>query len=325
MAGEVERLIEAARAEGASIVDLSGQELTEVPESVRTLTAMTALGLHNNRLSQVPAWLCDLTRLTVLSLGHNQLTELPPALGDLTALDALHLQHNQLTGVPDSLSNLTALTELHLEGNRLTRLPESLGRLTALVHLDASENRLTRLPASLGHLAALEYLDISDNELTDLPESLAGLAALTGLTLGANHFARLPRWLADLALTECDFDRSEIDVSEISDVWFRSTLSLEEIATGLSAQDAERDEENYWEWIIAAFAGVHIDITRPRPEIAAPGDADTRVFRWGGSSRFFPEHTVRELVAGLRRIGVDPVHAGRWSYRGGEDFDKEID
>ena len=325
MAGEVERLVEAGRVEGAAILNLSGQELTEVPDSLRTLTAVTALGLHNNRLSRVPPWLGELTGLTVLSLGLNQLTELPASLGDLAALDTLLLQHNQLDEVPDSLGDLAALTDLHLEGNRLRRLPESLGRLAALRYLDVSDNRLLRLPGSLGRLAALECLDISGNELTELPESFAGLTGLTRLTLGANYVARLPRWLADLSLTESDFDRSEIDVGEISDVWFRSTLSLEEIATGLGTQNAERDEENYWEWVIAAFAGVQIDITRPRPDIAAPGDADTRIFRWGGSTRFFPEHTVRELVTGLRRIGIGPVYTGRWTYRSGEDFDKEID
>jgi hypothetical protein len=57
----------AARAGGASSLTLAGQDLGEVPESVRGLTTLTALHLHGNRLTGLPDWLGELSRLRVLS------------------------------------------------------------------------------------------------------------------------------------------------------------------------------------------------------------------------------------------------------------------
>ena len=37
-------------------------------------------------------------------------------------------------------------------------------------------------------------------------------------------------------------------MTPVTDIWFRSNLSLEALAEGLSLDDAEFDAENHWEW-----------------------------------------------------------------------------
>jgi hypothetical protein len=104
-----------------------------------------------------------------------------------------------------------------------------------------------------------------------------------------------------------------------TDVWFRTALSLRELADALGARVLSADAENHWEWLIADFAGVQLDLTRTHTVPAA--QTDTRIFLWGGHTRGFPQPALDRLVTELRRIRIDPVYVGAWLYRSGEEFD----
>jgi hypothetical protein len=80
------------RAVGKKKVDLSGNQLTEVPKGLENLTQLEELDLETNQLTSVKE------------------------LENLTQLETLDLDENQLTSVK-GLENLTRLTELDLEDN----------------------------------------------------------------------------------------------------------------------------------------------------------------------------------------------------------------
>jgi small GTP-binding protein len=73
--------------------------------------------LQSCKLTEIPDWIGQLTALTYLSLHRNRLTAVPDSIGQLTALTGLWLYRNQLTEIPDSIGQLTALTDLDLSGN----------------------------------------------------------------------------------------------------------------------------------------------------------------------------------------------------------------
>ncbi len=102
---EVSALIEKARREGASTLDLSNKNLTTLPESIS-----------------------QLSQLQRLYLNANQLTTLPESISHLSQLQELFLDYNQLTTLPESLRNLEQLARLYLHGNSALGLPaEVLG------------------------------------------------------------------------------------------------------------------------------------------------------------------------------------------------------
>ncbi|HYE64043.1 MAG TPA: GTP-binding protein, partial [Pyrinomonadaceae bacterium] len=72
--------IEKARRNRAFILDLSGQTLTELPESIG-----------------------QLTQLRTLDLSDNQLTELPESTRNLKSLEALYLHGNDALGLPSEV------------------------------------------------------------------------------------------------------------------------------------------------------------------------------------------------------------------------------
>jgi Leucine-rich repeat (LRR) protein len=202
---DLQDLIEAARRDGASSLNLNGRALDSLPESLRSLTTLARLDVNANRLTVLPDWLGGLTSLTSLGLSGNQLAALPDWLGNLTGLTELWVGGNQLSGLPESLGNLTALRRLGLSGNQLAALPGWLGDLSGITRLDLSRNRLTALPDWLGNLTGLTELRVGGNQLSGLPESLGNLTALRRLDLSGNRLTVLPDWLGNLTgLTRLD-------------------------------------------------------------------------------------------------------------------------
>lgn len=107
---------------GGATLDLSGQQLTSLPDSV---------------LSR--------SDITVLNLSNNQLASLPPEISKLANLEILNIENNRLEGFPKEIDQLKSLREIRANNNRITSLPSELGNMTRLQLLDISDNRI---PAS---------------------------------------------------------------------------------------------------------------------------------------------------------------------------------
>jgi Leucine-rich repeat (LRR) protein len=182
-AGEAGHRISQAAFNKATILDLSGLELTAVPDSITQLTSLTDLNLHGNRLTAVPDSVWRLRR----HVGHErhasaggaapswrrkekqQPRPVPaprcarcPAGSKATILDLSGL----LTAVPDSVWRLTSLNVLRLGRNQLTAVPASITQLTSLTRIDLTDNQLTAVPDSIGRLTSLTDLNLSENQLT---------------------------------------------------------------------------------------------------------------------------------------------------------------
>lgn len=97
-------------------VDLSGQQLTTVPESVLNQTDITSLNLSNNQLTALPTGIGKLTNLQTLNVENNRLVSLPAEIGQLRQLKTADFSNNRLTSIPPELGNLTQLKLLNLTG-----------------------------------------------------------------------------------------------------------------------------------------------------------------------------------------------------------------
>jgi len=116
---------------------LRSNQLTDVT-GLEKLTQLTELDLSDNQLTELPKGLDKLTKLTILFIDGDQLTDVT-GLEKLTQLTGLHLSNNQLTEVK-GLEKLTQLTILELAHNQLTELPEGLEKLTQLTKLNLASN-----------------------------------------------------------------------------------------------------------------------------------------------------------------------------------------
>ncbi|MCC6639402.1 leucine-rich repeat domain-containing protein [Candidatus Falkowbacteria bacterium] len=105
-----------------SALDLSGEGLTQIDESVFEKTYLLELNVSNNNLTgSLPAEIAQLSKLKVLNASNNAMTGVPAEIGQLTNLQVLDLSNNQLTGLPNELGNLKNLQTLNLSGNNYSQ------------------------------------------------------------------------------------------------------------------------------------------------------------------------------------------------------------
>lgn len=77
-------------------LDLAGIGLTELPDSIGTLSEIKIIDLSNNKLTILPESIGDVARLEVLYLFNNCLADIPASIAQLNDLEALSLHGNPL-------------------------------------------------------------------------------------------------------------------------------------------------------------------------------------------------------------------------------------
>ncbi len=110
--------------------------------SFSDLTALRYLDLTGNELTELPECVCRMTSLTWLGLNFNWLIKLPEEIGALTKLERLYLRGNVLTELPVSMGSLRMLVELDLTACHIAKLPSSMAHLKALEHIALEEKVL---------------------------------------------------------------------------------------------------------------------------------------------------------------------------------------
>jgi internalin A len=194
----VKRIEKAGRSNSDSL-DLSGLNLTSIPESVAQLVNLTRLDLHGNQIADLPEHIFRLANLEELLLDDNQLARIPQSLVQLGSLSYLSLDHNRVATIPDFLCRCRGLEGLYLQGNRITVIPDSLGQLTSLETLYLYQNQIESIPDSLGQLVNLSDIALFSNLITAIPDSLAQLCGLEDLFVGGNKITTIPDSLGGLA------------------------------------------------------------------------------------------------------------------------------
>ncbi len=101
-----------------TVLDLSNQGLTKVPEYIFNMTNLQELNISNNQLTgAIQSQIGQLKKLKVLNASNNLMTGVPAEVGQLTNLQILDLSNNQLTGLPNELANLKNLKIFNISGN----------------------------------------------------------------------------------------------------------------------------------------------------------------------------------------------------------------
>lgn len=194
-----ERRIKHCISAGSLTLDLSGLDLTTLPDSIGKAAHIKSLRLRKNRLTELPASMSQLTQLRILDLSNNRLRELPHWLFNFRELMYFDVSDLECVSIPEEIGRLSNLKTLGIIGcKNLRSLPDALGNLTSLTSLSAFFNALEELPSSIDRLKSLETLDVSNNKLRSIPRAILSLKNLRRLDLEGNQLTRLPAWLRSL-------------------------------------------------------------------------------------------------------------------------------
>jgi len=67
-------------------LDLSMNDLIELPDEIKELKNLEELNLYANEFTSIPDWICEFSKLKKLKLTSNDISQLPENLGNLTEL-----------------------------------------------------------------------------------------------------------------------------------------------------------------------------------------------------------------------------------------------
>lgn len=150
------------------------------------------INLSNQNLSEIPSFIFHCRNLRELNLSNNNLSSIPRELFTMKRLRKLDLSNNRLTSIYANIALLENLEVINLNGNKLQNIPTQLYTLKALKKLLLGNNKLEILSEELSNLEQVRYLNIANNSFEDFPEIILKLKNLERLWLNNNNFKSIP-------------------------------------------------------------------------------------------------------------------------------------
>lgn len=166
-------LLQARRIEVFSCV---GNRLESL--SGMNMPRLVSLNLSFNNLKELPDEFRVCTSMTDMNISFNQLTDLPKSLGGCRKLMILIAASNRFERVPRVIFAFSQLKTLVLSGNRLTNLSQSFGSFFFLKTLDMSNNHFREFPEVLLRLKSLRNVSFSHNLIKNLSIEFPNLVLL---------------------------------------------------------------------------------------------------------------------------------------------------
>ena len=198
-----------------------------IPESVTKKEDLTRLDLSKNNLKELPQEIGILSNLVVLNLANNKLSELPESFAKLKTLSNLDLRRNALERCPKVLFSLE-LRSLNLSSNRLESL-SFLEHFKELRVLDLSHNNIEMIDLRLDPNNELRTLNLSHNFLKDVTVLFESVPHLERLDLSSNFLQTIPKSIGVMRSLE-EFELSDNHLTSIDPVFF--TLNIERLLLG---------------------------------------------------------------------------------------------
>lgn len=160
--------------------------LKEFPEEIIALAdTLEILDLSDNQLTELPDSIAQLKNLRIIFFANNNFTVFPSILRSCTALSMIGFKSNRIETVPENAFP-PKLQWLILTGNKIKELPKSIGDCVLLQKCALAGNQIEELPAEMARCINLELLRISANQLKSMPKWLFDLPKLSWVAFGGN-------------------------------------------------------------------------------------------------------------------------------------------
>ena len=111
-------------------LNLSSNRITSLQPDVSVFfSGLLQLDISSNNLTELPVEICSLHRLQILIAKHNRMKSLPKDFGRLVGLRELNLSGNGFEHFPLQLCELEGLESLQLGANQISYIPPQIRRL----------------------------------------------------------------------------------------------------------------------------------------------------------------------------------------------------
>lgn len=149
-------------------VNLSGNVIPEIPESVQRIRYLEVLWCNNARVERIDEGIGFCYHLNTLGLRGNLIKTVPNSLAQLTSLTWLTLENNHIDALPRSMAGLANLTHLNVQNNCIKVVPDFLDKLRSLKYVFLNSNRINSVHLmDLYHTNHVKVLDLNYNPFPD--------------------------------------------------------------------------------------------------------------------------------------------------------------
>jgi tRNA A-37 threonylcarbamoyl transferase component Bud32 len=160
--------------------------LRKFPEEILSLAeTLEILDLSDNQMTELPDSIAQLKNLKIIFFARNNFQEFPLILAQCPALTMIGFKSNQLQTVPENAFP-PLLRWLILTDNKIKEIPTSIGKCKLLQKCALAGNLIEELPAEMANCENLELLRVSANKLKSIPIWLLDLPKLSWLAFGGN-------------------------------------------------------------------------------------------------------------------------------------------
>ncbi|KAL9126691.1 MAG: hypothetical protein Q9217_004302 [Psora testacea] len=170
------------------VLELSKNEITNLPPEIAKLSALRTLLISGNRLRRLPVEALAHTSIRELDASRNNLMGcLFPTQTDTPAtLKSIDVSYNALTSLSENDTlDLPAIQTLNMSENRIKTLP-NVSLWTSLTTVTADGNQMTTIPISMTNLPVLRNVDFARNNIRQLDERIGLMDNLSVLRIANN-------------------------------------------------------------------------------------------------------------------------------------------
>ena len=166
-------------------------ELKEFPNEIFDLAeTLEILDLSGNQLSQLPHNFNDLKKLKIAFFSDNNFIHFPEVLAKCERLTMIGFKSNKIEFISEHAFPIN-LQWLILTNNCINQLPKSIGNCLKLQKVALAGNKLRSLPHEMSQCKNIELLRISANQISEFPEWLFELPRLSWLAFSGNPCTKI--------------------------------------------------------------------------------------------------------------------------------------
>jgi hypothetical protein len=160
--------------------------ITSFPQHIFELAdTLEILDLSGNNLSELPSNFHELKKIKIAFFSENIFSQFPEVLSKCENLTMIGFKSNQIQTISETAFP-KSLRWLILTNNQIEKLPKSIGDCKDLQKVALAGNKLTSLPDEMAQCQNIELLRISANYIAELPEWLLSLPKLAWLAYSGN-------------------------------------------------------------------------------------------------------------------------------------------
>ena len=186
-------------------------ELKEFPNEIFDLAeTLEILDLSGNQLSQLPHNFNDLKKLKIAFFSDNNFIKFPEVLAKCERLTMIGFKSNKIEFISEHAFPIN-LQWLILTNNCINQLPKSIGNCLKLQKVALAGNKLRSLPNEMSQCKNIELLRISANQISEFPEWLFELPRLSWLAFSGNPCTKIINLKNELPIISWD----ELNIKEI--------------------------------------------------------------------------------------------------------------